>query len=103
MTNITTRAKLLAEVEDGLGYTSYVFECLDEDMMKETRYIVAKKFPNWDHRNIEIGETGFLTFTELRAGVSTWFDGEKMIPYQYNDIQFIQFIAESKKPGNFVV
>lgn len=100
---ITTRAKLLVSVEDGMGYISYVFECLDEDMIKETRYIVAKRFPNWDHRSIEIGEVGFLTVEELRAGMTKWFDGKQMVPYQYNDIQFIRFIAEPKKERNFMI
>ena len=69
---MTILAKLLASEEDTLGYITYVFECLDEDIIKETKYIMCVRYPNWDHRKIEIGEVGFLNFLEIRAGMDKW-------------------------------
>lgn len=94
---MTILAKLLAKEKDIMGYITYVFECIDNDVSKETRYVMCTRFPNWEHRAIEIGEIGFLNFVELRAGIDKWFDGEKMIPYNYNNIQFIKFIQKKEK------
>lgn len=94
---MTILAKLLASEEDTLGYITYVFECLDEDIIKETKYIMCVRYPNWDHRKIEIGEIGFLNFLEIRAGMDKWFDGKNMIPYRYNTLQFIKFIEKPKE------
>ena len=101
---MTVLAKLLASEEDALGYTTYVFECLDEDVIKETRYIMCTRYPNWDHRKIEIGEVGFLNFFEVKAGIDKWFDGNKFIPYRYSNIQFMKFIEKPvKKPHKFTM
>jgi len=99
---MTILGKLVASESDTLGYITYVFECLDSDVAKETRYIMCTRFPNWDHREIKIGEVGYLNFFEIRAGIDKWFDGNKMIPYNYNNIQFIKFI-EKKEPHKFTV
>ena len=40
---MTVLAKLLASEEDAFGYITYVFECLDEDVIKETRYIMCTR------------------------------------------------------------
>ena len=94
----TVLAKLVAKESDTLDYTTYVFECLDSDVVKYSKYIMCTRYPNWDHRNIELDEIGYLNFMEIKAGVDTWFDGSKMIPYLYNGIQFIKFVhkPESK-------
>ena len=93
---ITVLAKLVAKEKDTLDYTTYVFECLDKDVVKDYKYIMCTRYPNWEHKNIELGEIGYLNFVEIRAGVDTWFDGNKMIPYNYNNIQFIKFILKPK-------
>lgn len=92
---MTVLARLVASEEDTLGYVTYVFECLDKEMIKETRYIMCTRFPNWEHRKISLGEVGYLNFFEVQAGIDKWFDGSKMIPYRYNGIHFVRFI---KKP-----
>lgn len=56
---------------------------------------MCTRYPNWNHRIIELGEEGFLEFIEIRAGIDKWFNGNDMVPYNYNNIQFIKFI---KKP-----
>ena len=101
---MTILAKLLAKESDPTGYVTYVFECLDEDVIKETRYIMCTRWPRWDHRKIEIGEVGFLNCFEIKAGIDKWYDGSKMIPYRYNNIQFIKFIErKEKKPHKFIM
>lgn len=95
ITVMTILAKLVASESDGLGYTTYVFECLEESMSKYTKYCMCVRFPNWDHRELDLGEIGYLDFNEVRAGIDKWWDGEKMIPYRYSGIHFQKFI---KKP-----
>ena len=89
--------KLVADEHNPLNYITYVFECLDEEIRKETKYIMTTRFPNWDHRCLNIGEIGYLEFEEIRAGMDKWFDGNTMIPYRYNMIQFIRFISKKEE------
>jgi len=94
---MTVLAKLVAKESDTMGYVTYVFECLDTEIKKETKYIMCTRFPNWDHRIIELDEIGYLNFFEIQAGISKWFDGNKMIPYNYNNIQFIKFVKKKSQ------
>lgn len=96
---MTIFAKLVAKEEDLLGYVNYVFEVIEEEEVARlgTKYILATRYPNWNHRKIELNEIGYLDFMEIQAGVSKWFDGEKMIPYNYNGIQFNKFIPKPRE------
>lgn len=94
---MTVLCKLIAKEEDFQKYITYVFENLEEDVIKETRYVMCIRYPNWEHRDIELGEIGYLNFIEIRAGIDQWFDGNKMVYYNYNNIQFIKFIAKHQK------
>ena len=71
---MTVLARLVASEEDTLGYITHVFECLDEEIVKETRYVMCTQFPNWDHRKIDLGEVGYLNFFEVQAVIDKWFD-----------------------------
>lgn len=91
------KAKLL--VSDGPdfgGYTTYVFEVLDPQQAAESKYIMCSRFPNWDHRKLELGEIGYLNCVEIVAGQDQWYDkySNQMIPYNYNNVQFVKFIPE---------
>lgn len=99
---MTTLAKLVAKEADILGYITYVFEVLDQDEIKklDTKFIMCTRYPNWDHRSIDIDEVGYLDFTEIQAGVTKWFNGEKMVFYNYNGIQFNKFVAKPTKDKN---
>ena len=92
---MTVLARLVASEEDYIGYITYVFECLDKEIVKDSKYCLCTRFPNWDHRKIDLGEVGYLNFFEVQAGIDKWFDGSKMIPYKYSGCHFIKFI---KKP-----
>ena len=101
---MTRLAELLAKSIDVQGYVVYVFKCLDEGIIKESPYLMCTRFPNWDHRVIDIGEVGYLNFKERLAGIDKWFDGKDFIPYRYDDVQFIRFIEKPKSsPNKFVI
>jgi len=95
----TVKALLLAERTDSQGYTTYVFELLDSDEINSFgfKYIMCTRWPNWDHRSLRIGETGFLCYTEIIAGQDFWLDSSGMVPYKFSTVQFNKFIAEPPK------
>lgn len=95
---MTVLAQLVASNRDSGGYITYVFKCLED-----SEYIMCTRFPNWDHRKINIGDKGFLSFLEIRAGIDTWFDGREMIPYKYNNIQFLKFVDIPEHPESSYV
>ena len=89
--------RLVAKTTDYMDYTTYVFKCLEDCMIKKTPYIMCTRWPNWEHKNINIGEIGYLEFVEIRAGVDKWFNGKDFIPYNFNNIQFIRFVQKPEK------
>ena len=95
---IVTKARLLVQETDSAGYTTYVFLVLDQSEVERlgTRYLMCTRWPNWDHRFIKNYEEGYLSITEIRAGIDEWFDGEKFVKYNYNNIQFNQFINKQQ-------
>lgn len=84
--------KLVAKGIEPLGYVTYVFENLEDEGIY--KYIMCVRFPNWDHSILNIGDTGFVQYKEIRAGMDKWFDGEKMVPYNYNTVQFLKFVPK---------
>lgn len=84
--------KLIAFEKDLGGYTTLVFETLDDSF--SNKYIMCVMYPNWNQKNMEIGQEGFLKFIEVIAGVDKWFDGNKFIPYNYSNWQFLKFIEK---------
>ena len=90
---VTLKSELIAKESDILGYTSYVFKNLEEAPFGYN-YILTVRFPNWDHREIDIGERGYMTYNEVVAGRDTWWDGTQNIPYSYSNLIFIKFVKE---------
>lgn len=88
--------KLIENEKDSLGYITYVFECLEDYMIAQTKYIMAVRYPNWDHKMLKIGDIGYLHYVEIRAGIDKWFNGKEMVPYNYDTIQFIKFIYKTE-------
>lgn len=76
-----------------MGYINYVFKNLDNAPFGHT-YIMTTRWYNWQHRELDIGEIGYLTYEEVQAGIDKWWDGEKFTPYNYNNLIFIKFIKE---------
>lgn len=89
---MTVLSKLVAFRNEGNGYLVYVFKCLDPEIYSKTPYIMCVRYPNWQHEDISLGKEGFLTFEEVKAGIDKWYNGSTMIPYNYNNIQFIKFV-----------
>lgn len=93
---ITLKCKLVAKEKDLLDYQTLVFENLEINPPFGHKYIMTVRFPNWNHRDVEIGEYGFLTYNEVIAGKDGWYDSDtgKIIPYNYTNIIFIKFVKE---------
>jgi len=92
----TTHAKLVA-VKSGI-YTIYVFQ-QDND-----EYIMCTKLPNWGAYNINIGDSGFLTYEFANAG-EEYFErdtGEKRI-YKFTNIYFKDFIKDGKENEDKII
>lgn len=89
--------ELVAQADDLMGYTTYVFKCLEDYMIEQSPYIMCTRFPNWEHRPIQLGEIGYLNCIEIRAGVDKWFNGKEFIFYNYDNVQFIKFIRKIDK------
>lgn len=92
---ITLKVRFVAKTTDILGYSNYVFENLNEVSYDE-KYIMCVRFPNWNQKPFELQEEGFVTVRYVKAGVDTWYDGEKLVPYKYTNIIFLKFISLPK-------
>ena len=93
---ITILAILEDKLDEGLGYTTYVFRNLEETRW-DIKYKMVTRCPNWNHRVIQIGEEGYLTYDDYEAGKSQWFDGKDFHFYRYTMSQFIKFIEKPKQ------
>lgn len=96
--------KLVACHQD-CGYVTYVFERLEKVYSWKDQYIMCVKFPNWNTKTIAIGDEGYLEYKEIRAGIDKWYDGDNMIPYRYDTIQFLNFVEkpEEKEDHKYVM
>ena len=92
---ITIKCKLLCKEHDIGGYITYVFQNLEETSFGK-KYLMVTQWKNWEHRELDIGEIGYLSYKEVIEGQDTWFDGSKFIPYNYSNIIFIKFIKEQE-------
>lgn len=87
--------QLIASESDSLGYITYVFKKL-EDCTESSKYLMAVRYPNWDAKQLKLGDIGFVHCEEIRAGIDKWYNGKEMVPYNYNTIQFIKFVYKLK-------
>ena len=89
--------KVVASELDSLGYITYVFEYLEQDRRTLSPYLMCIRWPNWEHKHLDLGEIGYVEYKEIREGIDTWFDGNKLVPYRYSTVQFIKFINHIEK------
>lgn len=92
-----TLVRLVAKEDDGLGYITYVFQCLEKKVHIFNKYIMCVRYPNWCQGTIEIGDVGYLHFKEVFAGIDKWFNGVDWTYYKYDAIQFLKFVKKPKK------
>lgn len=93
---LTIYSQLIACEQECLGYITYVFKCLESNPGFGHNYIMVTRLPNWDHKELNIGEKGFLTYNEVEAGKDKWYCPEtgQYIPYNYTNIYFIKFVEK---------
>lgn len=86
----TAHGKLVAK-RDGI-YTVYVFET------KPKEYVMCTKLPNWGVYNINIGDTGFITYQPAESGES-YVDREtgETRTYKFSNIYFKDFVKDIEK------
>lgn len=92
----TTHGKLVA-FKSGL-YTIYVFQ------QDNSEYLMCTKLPNWGAYNINIGDSGFLTYEFANAG-DKYFErdtGEEKI-YKFTNIYFKDFIKDEKENEDKII
>lgn len=92
---MTIKSQLIAKECDLLGYITYVFKCLECNIPFGHNYIMCTRCPNWETRDIDIGEKGYLEYKEVIAG-EKWYDSKnnEYVPYKYTNIYFIKFVKE---------
>lgn len=93
--NPVHEARLESFYKDWAGYTNYVFRIYP--ISGPTRLISCSKCPNWNTPPISIGAWGYVEYKEVKAGEDTWWDGNKNVPYRYNNCYFIKFIPLKPK------
>jgi len=89
---LTLKAKLVEYTEDFGGYVNYIFQNL-ENTSWDNKYFMCVRYPNWDHRDLSIGDEGYLTMTLVEAGTEYYEpkSGERRI-YNYTHNRFDKFI-----------
>ena len=106
MTIQNNLVKLLATFDHN-GYISYVFKYLDEFDVKKykDKVIICTRYPNWDCRELKVGDIGYVEIEVVRAGIDTYYDGEKQVPYRNNAKRFIKFVdkPKSENPGEYTL
>lgn len=98
MQDLTIKSKLVAYNQDGLGYITYVFENLEFTNEFEDKYVMCVRFPNWEHKSVELNKVGFLNMRYVEEGVDKWFDGINFNTYKYTNIIFMKFIEIKEIP-----
>lgn len=103
---ITIYCKILEVLHNPLGYIDYVIESLDSSQEKilTTKYLIVTRFPNWDHRDLNKGDVGYLQYKEITPGIDKWFDGNSLVDYKsFEGWQFIKFISKSSQSNQNII
>ena len=101
---VTVHAKLLAKEHDLGGYTTYVFENLDDAPFGH-KYLMLTRWPNWQCRNIDVGEVGYLEYDEVEAGVDTYYDrvNDSIVKYNFSNQIFKRFVKEQDNSNKDII
>lgn len=92
------KVKLIAIRVDAGGYIVYVFKNIfPKD--NEDKFIMCTRFPNWNCCELQLGDIGYVKVQKVEAGKNSWYDSEqqKLVPYNYSGIHFLDFVYEKPK------
>lgn len=79
-------------------YTVYVFKNLDEQNNSLLRYITVTRLPNWNCKNLEIGDIGYFECDYVNAGdVYYQTSTGTQEKYNYTVCYLINFIEKQEK------
>jgi len=95
MTDYTFHVKLIAYLVDLYDYCTYVFENLDYKDV-DFKYIMCTKFPNWNTKEIKVGDIGYVLVRYITAG-DKYYNGQIFNTYNYTNVQFLKFVEEQTK------
>ena len=101
----TIYCELILAEHDLMGYTTYVFKCLENNVPFGHTYIMVTRLPNWNHRELDIGEIGYLTYKEVTAGEDKWYNTQtdEFVPYNYTNIYFIKFVKKQDNSNKDII
>ena len=79
-------------------YSNYVFKNLDEQNNSLLRYFTVTKVPNWNCKELEIGDIGYVECEYVNAG-ETYFQAStgNIETYNYTVCYLINFIEKQEK------
>lgn len=101
----TIKAKLVLVQESVNGYINYIFKN-QESTSWTNRYIYTVRYPNWEWGFPDVGEIGFLVYSQILAG-SKYFNTKtlKEDTYMYDHLRFDKFLrlTEKKKDNRYVI
>lgn len=93
---ITIYCKIL--VIDENQYTHIVVEDLGRDYSDDLKYVTVTLLPNWEYKDLEIGNIGYLQFQPVEGGKTQYFKRlcEDFEIYKYSNNYFINFFKEKE-------
>lgn len=96
MTTYTIYCRVVAKECDALNYHTLVFKNLEGNCPFGHNFCMTTVFPNWESRIPDIGETGYLEYDEVEAGVDTYYDRiqDSIIKYNFSNQIFKRFVKE---------
>ena len=85
------KGKILKQTTCKKGYKTVTLE-------KSKVYKLVTRWPNWNHRDLKLGEIGYLTYNDVESGRTEWYNPntKTMELYRTTACEFISFIAEKK-------
>jgi len=102
---LTIKCQFIASDSDMMGYSTYVFKVLEDNLTFGHNYLMVTRLPNWEHRQLELNEIGYLTYNEVEGGKDKWYCPEtgEFIPYKYTNIYFIKFVKEKDNSNKDII
>lgn len=75
-------------------YTRYVFENLHLEFKDDYKFVTVTRCPNWNGKEPEVQQEGYLELKSVEAGKDTYFDvnEQKHKLYNYTAIYFLSFV-----------